>query len=122
MDEQQEQPRAERIADAAREQQDRREEERHAVFHETEVRHLSEPYAATIRDLSRWGVMVECATDFAVRSYVYVVLPGVGALPARVTWSREGRFGANLLEPITDHHFERLIRILPKDATAEQAA
>ena len=26
---------------------------------------------------------------------------------------RDGRFGVNLLEPITDHHFEKLVRILP---------
>jgi hypothetical protein len=107
--------------DAAREEQDRREEGRVPVYHETEVRCLGERYRGTVRDLSRWGAMIECEAEMTVRSYVYVVLPGVGSLPARVTWSRGGRFGANLLEPISDEHFERLIRILPK-APSEAAA
>ena len=101
---------------AAREEQDRREEGRVPVFHETEVRALGEAHAATVRNLSRWGFMAESEAQLAVRSYVYVVLPGVGSLPGRVTWARNGCFGANLLEPITSYHFERLIHVLPSAA------
>jgi hypothetical protein len=104
-----------------REEQDRREEGRVPVYFETEVRCLGEPYRATIRDLSRWGALAECEEELKVRSYIYVVLPGVGSLPARVTWAKDGRFGANLLEPITDEHFERLVRVLPR-APIDQAA
>jgi hypothetical protein len=121
MEEQQERHEAAPAADAAREEQDRREEDRVPVCHETEIRSLGEAYEATVRDLSRWGVMVECGTEMSVRSYVYVVLPGVGSLPARVTWSRGGRFGANLLEPISSEHFERLIRVLPSGLTQAAA-
>lgn len=121
MEEQHDRPECDPSAHEAREGPDRREEGRIAVHHETEIRSLGEAHRATVRDLSRWGAMVECAAELAVRSYVYVVLPGVGSLPARVTWSREGRFGANLLEPISADHFERLIRILPRGIT-EQAA
>ncbi len=121
MEEQQEPGEAGPAAEAARQEQDRREEGRVPVCHETEVRSLGEAYRATVRDLSRWGVMVECGAEMSVRSYVYVVLPGVGSLPARVTWSRGGRFGANLLEPISSDHFERLIRVLPS-GFAEAAA
>lgn len=105
----------------SREEQDRREEGRIPVYFETEVRCLGEPYRATIRDLSRWGALAECEDELKVRSYIYVVLPGVGSLPARVSWVQDGRFGANLLEPISDEHFERLVRILPK-APVGQAA
>ena len=96
-----------------REEQERREDGRIPVFHPTEVRSMGETYSAVVRDLSRWGAMVECSEPLRVRSYIYLVLPGLGSLPGRVTWWREGHFGANLLEPITDHHFERLIRVLP---------
>jgi hypothetical protein len=121
MEEQQEESGPDPSDEEAREEQDRREEGRVPVCHETEIRSLGEAHRATIRDLSRWGAMVDCEAEMAVRSYVYVVLPGVGSLPARVTWARHGRFGANLLEPILDHHFERLIRILPGAATHEAA-
>jgi hypothetical protein len=97
----------------AKAEQERREEGRVEVFHRTEVRSMGETYAAVVRDLSRWGAMVECAEPLRVRSYIYLVLPGLGSLPGRVTWTREGCFGANLLEPITDYHFERLIRVIP---------
>ena len=122
MDEQQHERREpDPAVDAAREEQDRREDGRVPVCHETEVRSLGEAYRATVRDLSRWGVMAECEAQLSVRSYIYVVLPGVGSLPARITWTREGRFGANLLEPISTDHFERLIRILPRDVASKAA-
>ena len=121
MSEQQEQPQQDIPAETSPEEQDRREDGRVTVFHETEVRSLGEVHRATVHDLSRWGLMAESEAELPVRSYIYVVFPGIGSLPARVTWAREGRFGANLLEPITDHHFERLIRILPS-APSEAAA
>lgn len=116
MSEEQEQPQPDAAAEETREEKDRREEGRIPVYHETEVRSLGEPYRAVVRDLSRWGFAAECPGEFAVRSYVYLVLPGVGSLPGRVTWVKDGRFGANLLEPISAEHFERLIRILPSGA------
>jgi hypothetical protein len=121
MEEQQEGREPDPSIKEAREEQDRREEGRVAVCHETEVRSLGDAHRATVRDLSRWGAMIECGAEMSVRSYVYIVLPGLGSLPARITWAREGRFGANLLEPISSDHFERLIRILPR-GLAEQAA
>jgi hypothetical protein len=124
MEDEQEQPQTDPAVDAAadaeREAQERREDGRIPVFHETEVRSLGEAHRATVRDLSRWGIMAECETELSVRSYIYVVLPGVGSLPGRVTWVRDGRFGANLLEPLSCDHFERLVRILP-DRAAEAA-
>jgi hypothetical protein len=113
MVEEQEEPQPDAAAEASPEERDRREEGRVPVYHETEVRSLGEAHRAAVRDLSRWGLMAECEAQFAVRSYVYVVLPGVGSLPGRVTWTNEDRFGVNLLEPISEHHFERLVRILP---------
>ncbi len=121
MAEQQEQPSSDDQAETSREDQDRREEGRVAVFYETEVRSLGEAHQATVRNFSRWGVMVQSSAQLSVRSYIYVVLPGVGSLPGRVTWARSGCFGANLLEPISAEHFDRLVRILPStpaDATA----
>jgi hypothetical protein len=100
---------------ASREEQDRREEARVPIHYKTEIRSLGDAYPAIVRDLSRWGLMAESDAPFAVRSYVYVVFPGLGSIPGRVTWTNEGRFGLNLLEPITDYHFERLIRILAPD-------
>lgn len=111
----------EKQPELSREEQDRREEGRVPVYHETEVRSLGEPHRAFVRDLSRWGFSAECAAEFSVRSYVYIVLPGVGSLPGRVTWVNNGRFGANLLEPITNEHFERLVRILPSQPTEAAA-
>jgi hypothetical protein len=124
MEDQQEQPQpdpaAEAAADAEREARERREEGRVTIFHETEVRSLGEAHRAIVRDLSRWGIMAECDAELSVRSYIYIVLPGVGSLPGRVTWARDGRFGANLLEPLSTDHFERLVRLLP-DRGAEAA-
>ena len=114
-----EEPKPEPLSAEAKAEQERREEGRVEVFHRTEVRSMGETYAAIVLDLSRWGAMVECPEPLRVRSYIYLVLPGLGSLPGRVTWARDGRFGANLLEPITDYHFERLIRVIP--AKAEEA-
>ena len=122
MEEQQNEPEATTPEPVSREEQDRREEGRVPIYHETEVRSLGDAYRATVLDLSRWGLMAQSDAPLSVRAYVYVVLPGVGSLPGRVTWTNNGCFGANLLEPITDHHFERLVRILPPRGEEAAAA
>ena len=54
-----------------------------------------------IHNLSRTGLQIETDTDFAIDEIFLLVLPELGATPARVRWNEGRRFGCEFLSPVT---------------------
>lgn len=54
-----------------------------------------------IRDLSKTGLLIESEAGFSVGETFLIVLPEIGATPARVKWNLGKRFGCEFLSPVT---------------------
>lgn len=54
-----------------------------------------------IHNLSTHGFMVESDEDFRVDSYVWLTLPGIERLSARVVWRDSFRYGCEFTAPLS---------------------
>jgi transposase len=61
---------------------------------------------AHVLNLSIDGFMAETDGCFTTGSYIWIKLPGVGPISAKVIWSRGGRVGGRFTAPLfpEDHH------------------
>ena len=73
-------------------------------------------FNATVRDLSRVGFLMDSATAMTAGELIYVELPRLGRVSARVAWT-EGRLaGCRFLEPISSGALSAaLLRAVPND-------
>lgn len=64
---------------------------------------------AEILNLSIDGFMAETAGPFRTGSYVWVKLPGLGPMSAKIIWSRGGRFGGRFTAPFAQSEYRMLV-------------
>jgi len=64
---------------------------------------------ARILNLSAEGLMAESDGRFVTGSYVWINLPDVGLISAKVIWSRGGRVGARFTAPLSGPDYRHLI-------------
>ncbi|OWQ92885.1 hypothetical protein CDQ91_17190 [Sphingopyxis witflariensis] len=79
---------------------DRRRTERRTLRLDVAAQSSTEESAVIIRDLSRTGLLIETDTSFAVGETFLLVLPELGATPARIIRADGKRFGCEFLSPV----------------------
>lgn len=88
---------------------DLRRHARACVSLETTMRELgTSGIGARILNLSIEGVMIESDGRFVTGSYVWIMLPEVGPISAKVIWSRGGRAGARFTAPLSQPDYHHL--------------
>jgi hypothetical protein len=82
---------------------------RACVSMETTMRELGDNGSgAHVLDLSSEGFMAESDGRFVTGSYVWIKLPDVGLVSAKVIWSRGGRVGARFTAPLSRPDYRHL--------------
>lgn len=79
---------------------DRRRTQRRTLRLDVAARSSTAESAVVIRNLSRTGLMIETDAAFAVGETFLLVLPELGAAPARVVRSEGKYFGCEFLSPV----------------------
>ena len=79
---------------------DRRRTQRRTLRLDVPARTTSAESAVVIRDLSRTGLLIETDADFELGETFILILPEIGAAPARIVRVDEKRFGCEFLSPI----------------------
>lgn len=79
---------------------DRRRTRRRTLRLDVAARSASTESAVVIRNLSRTGLLIETDAAFAVGETFLLVLPELGAAPARVVRNEGRRFGCEFLSPV----------------------
>ncbi len=79
---------------------DRRRTRRRTLRLDVAARSAAAESAVVIRNLSRTGLLIETDAAFAVGETFLLVLPELGAAPARVVRSDGRRFGCEFLSPV----------------------
>ena len=79
---------------------DRRRTQRRTLRLDVAARSATTESAVVIRDLSRTGLLIETDAAFAVGETFILVLPELGAAPARIVRSEGKSFGCEFLSPV----------------------
>lgn len=79
---------------------DRRRTQRRTLRLDVAARSATAESAVIIRDLSRTGLLIETDAAFAVGETFLLVLPELGAAPARVVRNEGRLFGCEFLSPV----------------------
>lgn len=79
---------------------DRRRTERRTLRLDVAARSSTIESAVIIRDLSRTGLLIETDAAFTVGETFLLILPELGAAPARIVRSDGKRFGCEFLSPV----------------------
>ncbi|WP_095011625.1 helix-turn-helix domain-containing protein [Tsuneonella mangrovi] len=58
--------------------------------------------AATVRNISATGMLIECATELSTGDSIAVILPEAGEREAHVVWAEAPMFGCQFSEPLSD--------------------
>jgi hypothetical protein len=88
---------------------DMRRSVRACVSLETTMRELGATgVKAQILNLSVDGFMAETEGRFSTGSYVWMKLPEVGLLSAKIIWSRGGRVGGRFTAPLAQSDYREL--------------
>lgn len=105
---------------------DRRRTERRMLRLDVTAQSSSSESAVIIHDLSRTGLLIETDADFAIGETFLLVLPELGATPARVVRSDGSRFGCEFLSPVPASAISAALLKTPHDRAvgefAEEAA
>lgn len=78
--------------------------------------------AVIIRNLSRTGLLIETDAGFTVGETFFLVLPEIGATPARIVRSDRKNFGCEFLSPVPASAISAALLKAPYDDEADQAA
>ncbi|MDK2759778.1 MAG: PilZ domain-containing protein [Sphingopyxis sp.] len=78
----------------------RRRMERRTLRLDVDARSADTESAVVIRNLSRTGLLIETDAAFAVGETFILILPELGAAPARVVRNDGKRFGCEFLSPV----------------------
>jgi hypothetical protein len=79
---------------------DRRRMKRRTLRLDVAARSETTESAVVIRDLSRTGLLLETDAAFAVGETFILVLPELGAAPARIVRNKGNSFGCEFLSPV----------------------
>lgn len=79
---------------------DRRRMQRRTLRLDVAARSATTESAVVIRDLSRTGLLIETDAPFAIGETFILVLPELGAAPARIIRNEGKSFGCEFLSPV----------------------
>ena len=68
-------------------------------------------FDAEILNLSTTGILLRSKADLSLQDPIQVVLPGSGAVGAKVVWSADGLYGCMFAKPIGEDELESLRRL-----------
>lgn len=109
------------IAEPA-ESADRRRMQRRTQRLDVAARTATAESAVVIRDLSRTGLLIETDADFEVGETFILILPEIGAAPARIVRADGKRFGCEFLSPIPASAVSAALLKTPYDADDDKGA
>lgn len=101
---------------------DRRRTERRTLRLDVTAQSSSSESAIIIHDLSRTGLLIETDADFAIGETFLLVLPDLGATPARVVRSDGIRFGCEFLSPVPASAISAALLKTPYDHAIDDIA
>lgn len=101
---------------------DRRRTERRTLRLDVAAQSSTEESAVIIRDLSRTGLLIETDTSFAVGETFLLVLPELGATPARIIRADGKRFGCEFLSPVPGSAISAALLKAPPSGEAGEIA
>lgn len=101
---------------------DRRRMERRTLRLDVTAQSSSSESSVVIHDLSRTGLLIETDATFATGETFLLVLPELGATPARVIRSDGNRFGCEFLSPVPASAISAALLKTPYDQTAHEIA
>lgn len=110
-----------RIVDVA-ESTDRRRAGRRLVSLDVPARSATAESSIVIRNISRTGLQIETEAAFAVGETFMLVLPEIGATPARVKWNRGSSYGCEFLSPVASGTISAIQLQSPFDIAANAIA
>lgn len=64
-----------------------------------------------VRDISCDGFMAETTNEFAPGSLVRLRIPGLGAIHAKILWSKPGHVGGSFFNTVEDGRLRRIVGI-----------
>lgn len=103
---------AARLAVQHEPQDDRRQAERLAVCASATMRALGyHGIDVVLRDISGEAFMAETSDAVAPGSLVRLRIPGLGAVLARIVWSKPGHVGGSFFNPVNDGQLRRIVGI-----------
>lgn len=70
-------------------------------------------FKVAVRDLSASGFRVETANHIQLNSTVYLTIPGIQSLQARVAWNDREHYGCEFARPLYGSIYEDLSRRFP---------
>lgn len=80
---------------------------RNAVAITAELRmSVGQKFQVSILDLSQTGFRLETGNYIAVGSRVYIAIPELSSLPARIAWNDRNYYGCAFLHPLHQSAFE----------------
>jgi hypothetical protein len=105
------------LAHIARPEQseNRRRESRRTLRLDVSATTSTRDTTVVIQNLSRTGLQIETGTDFAIDEIFLLVLPELGATPARVRWRDARRFGCEFLSPVTSSAVSAALLMAPHE-------
>lgn len=98
---------------------DRRRMRRRTLRLDVAARTATAESAVIIRDLSRTGLLIETDADFALGETFVLILPEIGAAPARIVRADGKRFGCEFLSPVPASAVSAALLKTPYDAGDE---
>lgn len=101
---------------------DRRRTQRRTLRLDVAARSDTSESAVVIRDLSRTGLLIETDAAFAVGETFILVLPELGAAPARVVRNEGNSFGCEFLSPVPASAISAALLKAPYDPAADAVA
>ena len=100
---------------------DRRRMRRRTLRLDVAARTATTESAVVIHDLSRTGLLIETDADFEVGETFVLILPEIGAAPARIVRADGKRFGCEFLSPVPASAVSAALLKTPYDAGDEGA-
>jgi Tfp pilus assembly protein PilZ len=101
---------------------DRRRTERRTLRLDVAARSATDEAAVVIRNLSRTGLLIETDAAFSIGETFLLVLPELGAAPARVVRNDGRLFGCEFLTPVPASAISAALLRAPHDGEADDVA
>lgn len=91
-----------------------RQSPRNAVHMAAELRlAVGQRFKVSVIDLSATGFRIETGNHIELGSKVYLAIPGLNSLPAKVAWSENTLYGCAFQSPLYPAVFEHMARKYP---------
>jgi len=94
--------------------EDYRNHKRHHVRIRAEIRMSGTgKFEVWVNDLSRTGFRMETLSYVDNKRSIFLTLPGMAPLEARVSWWEKDEYGCRFVQPLHDAVFDHIVRLHP---------